>query len=109
MIIAYALAVALLTTPPPTPICDTWDWSVMPPGGAEWQLLSCEQNTVLDLDHPGTWRVRLSVRYAHSTADGMPYTVVVEELVDVRDAAAILLDGFESGTTAAWSGTNNGG
>jgi len=98
------LLAAAIATPPPTPICSVWEWSVKKPGDAVYEVFSCEQNPTIITDVPGEWWFRLSVKYAHERADGGTYTAVTERMIVVSEGP-IFSDGLETGNLSRWSGT----
>jgi hypothetical protein len=101
MMISLLLAAAI-ATPPPTPVCGTWEWSVKKPGDAAYEVFSCEQNPTIITDVPGKWWFRLSVKYQHEAPDGGRYTAVTERMVVVGEGP-IFSDGFETGNLTHWS------
>lgn len=81
------------------------------PSGAIMVLNVCQDTPVcsgpVDINEFGLWRFLGTVEYAHKDPDGSPYVNVVATSA-TADPQPIFSDGFENGTTAAWSRTQGG-
>lgn len=87
---------------------DPYQWRVVHPDGRvttgegrsfSWRALQ-----------PGDHLVELAVSYLHEAPGGGPYVYRTTEIVHITgpDLRRVFTDGFETGTTEAWSHTQGG-
>lgn len=69
-------------------------------------VTSCSASN--NLDQFGLWRFIATVEYEHTVPDGSPYIDVDGISAIVVDPTLIFRDGFEDGTTDAWSKVKGG-
>ena len=84
---------------------------VLPPSGAVVTPTICYDTTIcqkdVEINEYGLWEFIGVVEYAHEDTDGSPY-VYVAGMAATADPKPIFSDGFEDGTTNAWSQTQGG-
>lgn len=81
---------------------------VIPPSGATIPTTECEGTSEcemsVDVNEFGIWEFIGTIEYFHKDPDGSPY-VYVAAMAATADPQLIFVDGFETGTTEAWSKT----